>query len=240
MRLVTYNIHKGIGGSDRRYDLDRIVEVLVGLNADFLCLQEVTLDLPRTQRHDQAGILDQRFDGMQSIFQQNVKWKVGGYGNMLISRWPMVEHHRVSLRFRERKPRGAQWAIVQTPAGSIRLVNWHLGLSQIERQWQVDHLLRQKRFGETHSMPSLIAGDFNDWRNLLGKTVLEPGGFKPVASPPSHFRSFPAVLPVMSLDKVFVRGPIEVTAAHVVRTKLARQASDHLPLAVDFELRSAR
>jgi endonuclease/exonuclease/phosphatase family metal-dependent hydrolase len=41
-----------------------------------------------------------------------------------------------------------------------------------------------------------------------------------------------------SLDKAFFRGPIEIRSAHVVRSKLARAASDHLPLVIDFHLRS--
>jgi endonuclease/exonuclease/phosphatase family metal-dependent hydrolase len=42
-----------------------------------------------------------------------------------------------------------------------------------------------------------------------------------------------------SLDKAFFRGGIEVRAAHLVRTKLSKQASDHLPLVVDFHLSEA-
>ena len=94
MRLVTYNIHKGIGGSDRRYNLERIVDVLASLDADFFCLQEVTIDLPRTSRHDQSDLLAEKFRPMHATFQQNVHWQVGGYGNLILSRWPLREHHK--------------------------------------------------------------------------------------------------------------------------------------------------
>ena len=49
-------------------------------------------------------------------------------------------------------------------------------------------------------------------------------------------RTFPAWLAVGSLDKAFVRGRIEVREARVVRTRLAKAASDHLPLVIDFHL----
>jgi hypothetical protein len=39
-----------------------------------------------------------------------------------------------------------------------------------------------------------------------------------------------------SLDKVYRRGSIFIRAARVVRTKLAKRASDHLPLVIDFHL----
>jgi endonuclease/exonuclease/phosphatase family metal-dependent hydrolase len=42
-----------------------------------------------------------------------------------------------------------------------------------------------------------------------------------------------------SLDKVFFRGPIHVDHARTVRTRLARRASDHLPLVLDFQLAPA-
>jgi endonuclease/exonuclease/phosphatase family metal-dependent hydrolase len=52
----------------------------------------------------------------------------------------------------------------------------------------------------------------------------------------SRYRSFPAWLPVGGLDKAFVRGRIAIEQARIVRTSLARAASDHLPLVVDFHL----
>ena len=237
MRLVTYNIHKGIGGNDRRYNLERVIDVLAALEADFLCLQEVTIDLPRTSRHDQADILAERFRPMFATYQQNVKWKVGGYGNLVLSRWPLREHHRISLQFGQKKPRGAQLVVVETPAGLLRLTNWHLGLSDRERTWQVQRLLSHPLFHATSEHPTVLCGDFNDWRNTLGRTLLIPHGFAQATSPPGKFRSFPAVLPVMSLDKVFHCEGIEIESAHLVKTRQTRQASDHLPLVVEFRKR---
>lgn len=236
MRLVTYNIHKGIGGRDRRYNLERIIDVLAPLDADFFCLQEVTIDLPRTSHHDQSDILAKRFRPMFSTFQQNVKWQVGGYGNLLLSRWPMREHHRISLQFGQKKPRGVQLVVIETLSGLLRLTNWHLGLSERERQWQVQHLLSHSLFRSTADHPTMICGDFNDWRNLLGKTLLIPHGLTQATSPPGNFRSFPAALPVMSLDKIFHCESITIESAHLVKTRQARRASDHLPLVVDFHL----
>ena len=34
MRLLSYNIHKGIGGRDRRYNLERICQVIEALKPD--------------------------------------------------------------------------------------------------------------------------------------------------------------------------------------------------------------
>ena len=53
-RVVSYNIHKGIGGVDRRYRLDRIIETLGHLEADIVCLHEVDDGVPRSNHDQQA------------------------------------------------------------------------------------------------------------------------------------------------------------------------------------------
>jgi endonuclease/exonuclease/phosphatase family metal-dependent hydrolase len=85
--------------------------------------------------------------------------------------------------------------------------------------------------------PTLVVGDFNDWRDTLGRERFAVAGFHQVTSPASRFRTFPAWLALGGLDKVFIRGGIEVRHARVVRTSLAKAASDHLPVVVDFHLR---
>ncbi len=233
IRLLTYNIHKGIGGRDRRYQLSRVFDVIEEQRPDVICLQEVTIDLPRTSSHNQALLFSKHFDPMSGFFQQNVHWQHGGYGNLILSRWPMMVEHRISLRYRQKKPRGAQVVVLDTPKGQVQVVNWHLGLSEAERHWQADHLMRHSSLSE--SVPTLLVGDFNDWRNTLAKK-LTPHKFSQSTHPPSRFRSFPAMLSLMSLDKVFHRGHLHIKSVKVIRTALAKQASDHLPVVIEFDL----
>ena len=57
-------------------------------------------------------------------------------------------------------------------------------------------------------------------------------GYDALAEPPARYRSFPAWLPRMSLDKAFARG-MRVDAVDVPTRGPARDASDHLPLVVE-------
>jgi endonuclease/exonuclease/phosphatase family metal-dependent hydrolase len=155
-----------------------------------------------------------------------------------LSRWPFRNSHQISLRRKRRKPRGAQLAVIETPRGLIQLVNWHLGLAERERHWQARHLLEHAFFRESAHLPTLVVGDFNDWLNTLARGPFASHGFAQVTAPRSRFRSFPAYWPVVSLDKAFIRGPIEIGHARIVHSRLARDASDHLPLLVDFRLNS--
>lgn len=236
MRLLTYNIHKGIGGRDRRYRLERIVAVIEHENPDLVCLQEVDRNVARSRHDDQPKLLAELIPGAAHLYQLNVHLKEGGYGNLVLSRWPVASHHHVSLRLHNKKPRGAQLAAIDTPEGAMLLVNWHLGLAERERHWQVRHLLGHHNFLASAGLPTMVAGDFNDWRNTLAEGPFAQHGFAQVTAPPSRFRSFPAWLAMGSLDKAFVRGPIAIHEARVVRSALTRDASDHLPLVIDFHL----
>jgi endonuclease/exonuclease/phosphatase family metal-dependent hydrolase len=236
MRLLSWNIHKGIGGRDRRYSLARIIDCIEAENPDLVCLQEVDRLVRRSRFDDQPRLLA-RYFRCHSVFQTNVPVAGGAYGNLVLSRWPVASRHRVSLRQGTRKPRGAQLLVVDSPEGPLHLVHTHLGLAEAERRWQVARLLGHMLFRAADRHPTLIVGDFNDWRDSLAGGALAANGFDHVTSPVGRFRTFPAWMPLGSLDKAFVRGGIDVRHARVVRTSLTKAASDHLPLVIDFHLR---
>ena len=236
MRVLSYNIHKGIGGRDRRYRLDRILDVVAAESPDIVCLQEVDRNVRRSRFDNQPDRFAEHLSLMNRLFQLNVHLQAGGYGNLLLSRWPFRSHHQIQLTRQNRKPRGAQLAVIETPTGAVQVVNWHLGLAERERHWQSRRLLEHHLFSEGRQLPQLIVGDFNDWRNTLASGPFAVHGFQHLTAPISRFRSFPAYLPLGSLDKAFWRGTFTNLTAHVANRKLARDASDHLPLVVDFEL----
>lgn len=238
MRLLTYNIHKGIGGLDRRYRLDRIIGVLAREDADFVCLQEVDRNTGRSGFDQQPRLLAEALGSVACLDQFVHPHRGGGYGNLLLSRWPIIHTEQISIRKGRRKRRGALMASFQTPSGPMFVANAHLGLSERERHWQIEQLLSNPRFVETLQLPTLLAFDSNDWRNSLATGPFRRHGFSQVTSPASRFRTFPACLPMAAFDKIFARGPVEIESAHVVKTSLARAASDHLPVVVDFSLRA--
>ncbi len=160
MRLLTYNIHKGIGGRDRKYRLQRIVDVIEIENPDLICLQEVDRGVARSRYDDQPGLLVDAFKSAGHLFQPNVHLRTGVYGNLVLSRWPLHSKHQISLRLNVKKVRGAQLAVVETPEGLLHIVHVHLGLGERERHWQVEHLLGHHRFQESAHLPTMIVGDF--------------------------------------------------------------------------------
>jgi endonuclease/exonuclease/phosphatase family metal-dependent hydrolase len=236
MRLLSYNIHKGIGGRDRRYRFERVISVIEAENPDIICLQEVDRHCRRSGKDDQPKVLAKYFKFNTFLYQPNVSLKYGMYGNLILSRWPFLHKHQISLRLNSRKPRGAQMAVLDSPEGPFHLVHFHLGLAEKERHWQLQHLMGHHLFKESDHLPVIVVGDFNDWRNTLCRGCLAEHGFAQWTAPISRFRSVPAYWPLGSLDKAFVRGKIVLSNARIVHSAMAKQASDHLPLVIDFHL----
>ncbi|MBA4031184.1 MAG: endonuclease [Planctomyces sp.] len=234
MRIVSFNIHKGIGGRDRRYRLERIIEALGQLEPDVVCLQEVDTDVARSKFDHQAKLISEGLALPHTHFQLNVRLKTGGYGNLIASKYPLATLHPISLTRRHYKPRGAQLAVVETPLGWLHLIHWHLGLRESERHWQVRRMFEHQHFREHRELPALAIGDTNDWRNTLAAGPFAVHGWRQVSVPPSRFRSFPAWLPLGSLDKAFVNDGVEVRDCRVAKSRLLKDASDHLPLVVEI------
>ncbi len=236
-RLVTYNIHKGIGGKDRRYRLERIVETLRHCEADVVLLQEVDDGVPRSNHHRQVEMLAEAVGLRHFAYQRNVHLRQGHYGNAILSRFPLSQIHHLDLTLRFKKRRRALLAHCcvhsEHHQRTFSIVNVHLGLAGIERQLQLRKLLAHRTFLETtRRCPTVIGGDYNDVWGNLGKRTLEPEGFHSVGK---KILTFPAMLPLRALDRIYYQDLIQVRHAFASRTHLARQASDHLPLVADFE-----
>jgi len=239
VRILTWNIHKGIGGIDRRYRLERVVEVMRAVSPDLALLQEVSDDLPRSHFHDQAEMLAEMLEMPHMAFHPEHRFSMGGYGNAILSRWPLYDVHHVDLTIGKRKKRGVLQARarVRTSVGTRTMVihNMHLGLAGTEREAQLERFLSCAPFRRLHDRtPIVVGGDLNDVWGTLGDRLLVPRGFRrggPVAN------TFPAAFPVRPLDALFLRG--DVHAFHAARpsmTPITRQASDHLPLVMDVSL----
>lgn len=238
LRVVSYNIHKGIGGTDRKYRPLRIVEVLSDLRPDIALLQEVDDGVPRSNKHRQVDLLAEELGYEHSSFQRNVHLKCGHYGNAILSRFPLSSIENVDLTLRPKKRRRALLARCRVEVGhhtrSVLIVNVHLGLSGFERQIQLRRLLQRHPLARIpNRLPVLIGGDYNDVYGNLGSRVMYDRGFQTVGK---SIRTFPAALPVRPLDRIFYRGSLKLDHAFAGRSRLARQASDHLPLVADFEV----
>lgn len=242
LRILTYNIHKCIGGIDRRYKPERIVETIAHYAPDIVMMQEVDNEAKRSNRHRQVEVLAEMLNMQYHSWYPNVKVRGGGHhGNAILSRFPLLDSHNIDITTPPKKKRSILYgrqriALEGGERGSktLHLFNMHLGLSQIERKVQLKRFLEAEPFrGIHHDTPVIVGGDLNDVYGNLGGKLLAPVGFRTVAKLKA---TFPSYAPVRTLDGLYVRGAVTLHKLDRSRLKLAKQASDHLPLIADLEL----
>lgn len=242
-RLLTYNIHKAIG-VDRRFEPDRIVEVLRHHDADIVLLQEVERSTLRSEFLDLAAYLSRRLEYPHRAVGINVHIRRGRYGNATLSRFPIGRSRNIDLTGDSRIRRGAQHTCVHLSAGGraldLEVFNIHLGLTKRVRALQLRQLFECRDFARlTPATACIVAGDMNDWRGALRCEVFPAHGFHCATDRRpgrrAALRTFPSFAPTIGLDRIYFRGPLRLLSAHVSRMAIARRASDHLPVTAEFE-----
>lgn len=239
LRVLSWNIHKGVGGLDRRYSFDRTIAVIKEHNPDIVLLQEVAQGIKGLGHHDQVDLLTQAL-GLHAAFYLEHRFRVGGYGNLILSRWPLLNTSHLDLTIGKRKQRGMLLSQFRPHAeGShpiVSVCNLHLGLSASERARQLDRVTSSQLVAELmpHE-PTIVAGDLNDLWGNLGTRHLLPLGFKQASRLKD---TFPSALPLRPLDGLFFRGGLSLVHFATSRTGLSRTASDHLPIFAVFVLGS--
>ncbi|HNO80598.1 MAG TPA: endonuclease/exonuclease/phosphatase family protein [Phycisphaerae bacterium] len=243
-RILTYNIHKAIG-VDGVFAPQRILEILRHHDADIVLLQEVDRAAPRSNHLDLGAYFSRELSYPHRAVSMNVHMKKGKYGNATLSRYAIGRQRNINLTIGQHKRRGAQHTriLVQSSSASavVDVFNVHLSLRAKLRRQQIQMLLESGDLaGVPACQPCIIAGDMNDWPGSLKRQRFGPADFVCASGrrPGSRWaiKTFPSYAPTAGLDKVFYRGEIKLLQVFRSRLKLARVASDHLPVIADFEV----
>jgi endonuclease/exonuclease/phosphatase family metal-dependent hydrolase len=239
LRVVTYNIHKGFSQFNRRLVLHEIRELLAKLDADVAFLQEVVgEDNARARRHHNWPAASQHAylgdEESHHAYGMNVVHHEGHYGNAIVSRYPIADWENLDISHHRFEGRGLLHTEIVVPGWTERLhcINVHLGLWARSRRIQLEWLCERIHAAVPEGGPLVVAGDFNDWRRkasgVLARSLSLVEVFEHAEG--AHARSFPARMPLLSLDRIYVRG-LEVEAVQRLVGQPWARLSDHVALA---------
>jgi endonuclease/exonuclease/phosphatase family metal-dependent hydrolase len=234
-RVATYNTHK-CRGMDGRIRPHRVAQVLQELEADVIALQEVASLSGGRKEQNQAKYLAEAV-GFQYHIGETRKWRGAIYGNVVLSRFPVIETEVYDLTASRREPRGCIRCDIQiSPGKVIHLFNVHLGTGYLERRKQA-HLLVSRDVLLAHKLkhPRLVIGDFNEWtRGLVSRMLQLKFESVDVQLHLNRRRTYPGVLPIMHLDHMYFDRALSLEEFMLHRSRMALMASDHLPLVAEF------
>jgi endonuclease/exonuclease/phosphatase family metal-dependent hydrolase len=229
VKVASYNIHRCVGG-DGRHDPVRIAQVLRELDADVVALQEVD-SWPGEDGEPAEMEFLAHVAGLHAISGPTIERRDGHYGNVLLTRLPILDVRKLDLTFYRREPRGALDVELDAGGARLRVIATHLGLLPAERRYQVQRILELVE--ERQEDVTVLLGDINEWL-IFGRPLrwLHARFGRGVSG-----RSYPARFPVLSLDRIWTKPTSALTRFRVHTTGLSRCASDHLPVAADIEVR---
>jgi endonuclease/exonuclease/phosphatase family metal-dependent hydrolase len=240
--LASYNMHKAVGLDGRR-DPHRVLRVLQEIDADIVALQEADkriggrgstvphelIDSHGLYKPVHLGVRHKRVfdkarrhtDRLLKVNTRNIGW----HGNAILVKRHVGVLDCAALDLPMLEPRGAVMAELLVDEKPLRVVGMHLDLSGLWRRRQMRAIL-ETIARRPQKMPTVLMGDTNEWRAVAGcLNDLEPDFHIAPTGPSFHARH-----PVAQLDRIIVHRDLNIEAAGVHMSPVARRASDHLPI----------
>lgn len=262
LRIATYNIHKGVSAFGRKARIHGLKEAINLLDADLLFLQEVQgqhdyhaeihTRWPEMGQHDFiAGDTHEVAYGMNAVYEH------GHHGNALLSRFAISSSYNHDVSDHAYEQRGILHVVIRVGGIDVHCFVIHLGLFATSRRRQVQALIKEIQSNLPADAPLIIAGDFNDWSKGLSQTLYQELGVREAFDgersqsasllnlsgliPQPRFKhayTFPAEMPCLCLDRVYLRG-FQVEQAAVLRGTPWSALSDHVPIVVTLTFSAA-
>ena len=241
--VLTVNTHKGFTALNRRFILPELREAVRSVSADVVFLQEVHgTHEQHPKRYDNWPAMPQYEFLADTLWPQfaygrNAVYPAGDHGNALLSKLQIIRHDNLDVSISGHENRGLLHCVLRLPGDGreVHAICVHLGLRETHRRAQLQ-LLMQRLQALDDDAPVVVAGDFNDWRQRADAQLL-PCGLREVFAEQhgKPARSFPARMPTLRLDRIYVRN-LKASRAQVLTTRPWSHLSDHVPLSVEIEL----
>ncbi len=251
LKVMSYNIHKGFT-MGQRFILNQIREAMSKTHADLVFLQEVLGEHKTHRKNGETLPSEAQFEFLaDSVWEhfaygKNAVYRDGHHGNAILSKRPIVHWDNIDISTNRLERRGMLHATIdfstefpsEFPNGPhLHAICVHLNLFQKSRVKQVDLLCQRIEAHVPRDAPLIIAGDFNDWKQVVSDTLESRLGMKEVflQKTGAHARSFPSWLPALQLDRIYCRG-FTIQKAKLLAGAPWNRLSDHLALYAELEI----
>jgi len=239
LKIATFNIHKGVSSFGARLVLNKQRNLIRQLHADIVFLQEVR---GAHKKHSQLTLSSQYEFLADSIWSdyaygQNALLSSGHHGNAILSRYPIVSWENTNVSAHTSEQRGLLHCEIAIPGWSqtLHCICLHFGLFSSWRRQQLNALNHRINQMVPKDAPLIVAGDFNDWQQeadyILAQQQHLHEVFKRMHG--AHARSFPSVLPLFALDRIYARG-FAVEQCKVHAGFGVANLSDHVALTAEL------
>ena len=237
IRIMTYNVHACVG-MDGELSPERIARVIAQSGANIVCLQELDVFRKRSDHRDQVREIANYLE-MNHKFHPAWHLEEEKFGNAILTQFPMrvvetkgLHHHKA-----DRSRRSALWAEIDVnDALTVQVINTHLSIYPKEQLIQAKELLEEWVQPASLLGPVVLCGDFNAGpmspvHKAFSKQLFDVESFDGKPTNSTYFSPFP----VTRLDHIFVTNEWRAVNPQVIDSRMARIASDHLPLLVDLK-----
>lgn len=242
LRVLTLNIHKGYTALNIRFMLHELRDAIRETGADLVFLQEVQGEhRAKADREEKWPDLTQYEFLADEVwndfaYAKNAAYQEGHHGNAILSHYPILDARQVDLSTNRIEQRGFLYCEIDVEGvGPVHGICVHLGLTAMSRRKQLRKISEFVLTEIDEGTPLIIAGDTNDWSGVPTKKFAKELDLidAHAAALGRRARSFPSFAPVLSLDRIFVRG-FEVKDAYTRHGGKWAALSDHAALIADI------
>lgn len=152
IKIATYNIHHCADG------IDNVASVIRNMDADIVGLQEADRCNERSDRLDQPAMLAERSGMGYYGFSRAIDYRGGEYGDVILSKYPIVLFETVPLRAPGFEGRCVGHAVIDVNGVMVDHFNTHL--SYENKNVRADQFRSLKKMLKI-SRRFILTGDFN-------------------------------------------------------------------------------